>query len=190
MVSHAKSRTWATRPICLAKDRPRVPDNPNVPRNPARQRAPVLFWNRSETGGGYHFWNSCIWGIHSQSGGRMRTKLSALVCVVMLACATAAKDKDSTTPLPNTCLAVYPGGDPCIAHWGVHAGGLTPGCYTYLESDGLPLKEIKTYYFKKDMEKLEARGVKIVVTNGVAQVRGSACPAPPPASAPAPPPAR
>ena len=39
------------------------------------------------------------------------------------------------------------------------------------------MKEIKTYYMKKDLEKLEARRVRVVVTNDTAQVRASACPA-------------
>jgi hypothetical protein len=87
-----------------------------------------------------------------------------------------AKDKNDPIP-PNACLAVYPGGDPCVANWGIHAGRVTPGCFSYLESANFPLKEVKTYYLKKDLEKLEARGVKVVVTNDTAQVRGSSCPA-------------
>jgi hypothetical protein len=101
-----------------------------------------------------------------------------LVLALLSATTAAAKDKKDESPLPpNACLAVYPGGDPCIANWGIHAGRVTPGCFSYLESANFPLKEIKTYYFKKDMEKLEGRGAKVIVTNDTAQVRGSACPA-------------
>jgi|HubBroStandDraft_4_1064222.scaffolds.fasta_scaffold10948_3 hypothetical protein len=100
-----------------------------------------------------------------------------LVVLSLLLCTNAtAKDKNDPIP-PNACLAVYPGGDPCVANWGIHAGRVTPGCFSYLESANFPLKEVKTYYLKKDLEKLEARGVKVVVTNDVAQVRGSSCPA-------------
>ncbi len=101
------------------------------------------------------------------------TALSLMLCIN----ATAKDKKSQTVILPNACLAVYPGGDPCVGNWGIHAGQVTPGCFSYLESANFPLKEIKTYYFKKDMEKLEERGVKVVVTNNTAQVRGSACPA-------------
>jgi hypothetical protein len=91
-----------------------------------------------------------------------------------LSLSVSAKDKNAVIS-PNACLAVYPGGDPCVANWGIHAGRVTPGCFTYLESANFPMKEIRTYYLKKDLEKLEGRGAKIVVTNGVAQVRNSVC---------------
>jgi hypothetical protein len=100
------------------------------------------------------------------------------VAVLSLLVNAAAKDKKEQTAIPpNACLAVYPGGDPCVANWGVHAGRVTPNCFSYLESANFPMKEIKTYYLKKDLEKLEDRGAKVVVTNDTAQVRGSACPA-------------
>ena len=103
-------------------------------------------------------------------------KQTFLAVLSLLLCAIAtAKDKSAIPP--NACLAVYPGGDPCVANWGIHAGRVTPGCFTNLESANFPLKEVKTYYLKKDLEKLEGRGAKVVVTNGVAQVRGTACPA-------------
>jgi hypothetical protein len=90
-------------------------------------------------------------------------KLATLI-LLLLVTAASAKEKDKS-PLPDACLAVYPGGEPCIASAGIHAGKTTPGCFSYLESENLPLKEINTYYFKKDLQALEDRGVKIVVTD-------------------------
>lgn len=106
-------------------------------------------------------------------------KQAFLFVLSLLLCgnATAKDKKDQPVIPPNACLAVYPGGDPCVANWGIHAGRVTPNCFTYIESANFPTKEIKTYYLKKDLEKLEERGVKVVVTNNTAQVRGSACPA-------------
>jgi hypothetical protein len=107
-------------------------------------------------------------------------KPASLAVLSLLLCANVAvaDKKDQAALPPSACLAVYPGGDPCVANWGIHAGRVTPGCFSYLESANFPLKEVKTYYFKKDLEKLEARGAKVVVTNDTAQVRGSACPTP------------
>jgi hypothetical protein len=96
-----------------------------------------------------------------------------LLVVLLLWPVVVAQDKPAIPA--NACLAVYPGGDPCVANWGVHAGRLTPGCFSYLESANLPLKEVRTYYLKKDLEKLEKRGVKVVVSS-TAQAKGSACP--------------
>jgi hypothetical protein len=87
--------------------------------------------------------------------------LSALI--VMLPAVLWGKDK---TPIPaGACVAVEPGGDPCKANWGIHAGGLTPGCFTYVESENLPLSLTKTYYLEKDLKGLEQRGLKVVVTS-------------------------
>jgi hypothetical protein len=106
-------------------------------------------------------------------------KQTFLAVLSLLLCANAtAKDKKDQTIPPNACLAVYPGGNACVGNWGIHAGRETPNCFSYLESANFPMKEIKTYYLKKDLEKLEGRGVKVVVTNDTAQVRASACPAP------------
>jgi|SRR5271155_4061104 len=90
--------------------------------------------------------------------------LCSLPLVLMLASvALAGKDK---TPVPaGACLAVEPGGQPCIANWGIHAGALTPGCFTYVESEALPLSLVKTYYLEKSLKDLEARGLKVVVTS-------------------------
>jgi len=105
----------------------------------------------------------------------MKQTFLAVLSLLLCAIATSKDKKDQTIP-PNACLAVYPGGDPCVANWGIHAGRVTPGCFSYLESANFPLKEVKTYYLKKDLEKLEERGAKVVVTNNIAQVRGTACP--------------
>lgn len=106
-----------------------------------------------------------------------QTFLACFSFLFLCANATAKDKKDETVFAPNACVAVFPGGDPCAANWGIHAGQVTPKCFTYLESANFPMKEIKTYYLKKGLEKLEGRGVKVVVTNNTAQVRGSACPA-------------
>ena len=86
-----------------------------------------------------------------------------IIASLMLGTAlTYAKDQ---TPIPaGACLAVEPNGDACIASWGIHAGGFTPGCFTYLESDKLPIDLVKTYYLEKTLKDLEKRGLKIVVT--------------------------
>ncbi len=48
---------------------------------------------------------------------------------------------------------------------GVYGLAMTHGQrFGYLSSDGLSIKDIKTLYSKKDLEKLEARGIKITVT--------------------------
>jgi hypothetical protein len=101
----------------------------------------------------------------------------AVLSLLLCANATAKDKKDQPVVPPNACLAVYPGGDPCVGNFGIHAGRATPNCFSYLESANFPMKEIKTYYMKKDLEKLEARRVRVVVTNDTAQVRASACPA-------------
>jgi hypothetical protein len=87
-----------------------------------------------------------------------------VIALLMLGAALAnANDK---TPIPaGACLAVEPGGDPCIASWGIHHGALTPGCFTYVESDKLPLELVKTYYLEKSLKDLQSRGLKVVVTS-------------------------
>ena len=100
-------------------------------------------------------------------------KRFAIALLLSLSAVSFAKDKD-TTPLPNACLAVYPGGQACLISFGPRRGTLTSGCFSYFESTNMPLKSISTYYLQKDLEKLEARGARIVVTNGNAHT-GSAC---------------
>jgi hypothetical protein len=66
------------------------------------------------------------------------------------------------------CLAVYPStGDRLqgLAEGGVVGLTLAHGQrFFYLESTGLPLADVKVQYKKKELEKLEKKGVKIVVT--------------------------
>lgn len=45
--------------------------------------------------------------------------------------------------------------------------------FPYLESQNLPMHDVKDQYKRKDLEKLEAKGVKIIITNG-SQRRGRA----------------
>src|SRR4029077_10578613 len=78
-------------------------------------------------------------------GGNMKQAFFAILSLLLCANATAKDKKDQTAIPPNACLAVYPGGDPCVANWGIHAGRVTPNCFTYLESANFPMKEIKTY---------------------------------------------
>lgn len=86
----------------------------------------------------------------------MRKALVVLVLIV--SSAVWAKDEE---PLSGTCLAVYPGGQACYSLLGYNM--VVKGCFSYLESDKLSMKEIKTYYRKKDLEKMEKQGVRIVV---------------------------
>jgi hypothetical protein len=82
-----------------------------------------------------------------------------------------------TTPTPvnpapvvsgQPCLAVYPMGGNRLT--GFAAGGyvglaLAHGQrFAYLESVGVSVSEVKVNYKKKDLEKLEKNGVRIVVT--------------------------
>lgn len=86
-----------------------------------------------------------------------------LLLLITLSSAALGKDK---TPVPTgACLAVEPGGQPCMANWGIHAGALTPGCFSYLESEKLPLELVKTYYLEKSLKDLQSRGLKVVVTS-------------------------
>ena len=84
------------------------------------------------------------------------------VAVLMLGATLAsAKDKQDYTGT-GACLAVTSAfatpEDPFFC------GLNMTGCFTYLGSANLPMKEIKNIYQKKGLEKLEGRGVKIVVT--------------------------
>jgi hypothetical protein len=45
--------------------------------------------------------------------------------------------------------------------------------FPYLESRNLPIHDVKDQYKRKDLEKLESKGVKVIVTNG-SQRRGRA----------------
>ena len=83
--------------------------------------------------------------------------------VALLSLATLASAEST-----QACLAVYP-------IEGNRLQGMATGAYvglalahgqrfTYLESTGIPMADVKVNYKKKDLEKLESRGVKIVVT--------------------------
>lgn len=49
----------------------------------------------------------------------------------------------------------------------------SPERFPYLESQNLPMRDVKDQYKRKELEKLESKGVKIIVTNG-SQRRGRA----------------
>jgi len=42
--------------------------------------------------------------------------------------------------------------------------GFYSGCFVHLDSANLSIRDTKRSYLKKDLEKLEDRGVKIIVT--------------------------
>jgi hypothetical protein len=70
-------------------------------------------------------------------------------------------------PAQEPCLAVYPvrGTGTSVAAAGVFAPFLyRADHYNYLESVALPLKQTKVSYSKRELEKLEKSGVKVVVT--------------------------
>jgi hypothetical protein len=60
---------------------------------------------------------------------------------------------------PGACLAVYP----ALPYSGC-VGPIWKDHFKYLESAKLSMGQIKVCYNKKELEKLEAKGVKIVVT--------------------------
>ncbi len=66
------------------------------------------------------------------------------------------------------CLAVYPVSGNRQQAWeqGAYVGlALAHGQrFFYLESTALPISDVKVQYKKKELEKLEKKGVKIVVT--------------------------
>lgn len=71
--------------------------------------------------------------------------------------------------ITHPCLAVSPNSPE-----GQSGQGRFRTFFYYLESSGLPLKDIKSYYKRKDLEKLENSGVKVVVTTTVSvSVRGN-----------------
>jgi hypothetical protein len=84
--------------------------------------------------------------------------ISLIALTLLMCCSTFAKDKP---PIPTgACVAVVPS-PPMDNGCGIQKG---LNVFLYLESVGLPMKEIKTCYAKRDLEKLEARGVQVVVT--------------------------
>jgi hypothetical protein len=61
--------------------------------------------------------------------------------------------QDQPVKQPQPCLAVQP-----------HSG---PRAFAdYVESKNLPMKDIAKTYSKKTLEKLEAQGVRVIVTTG------------------------
>jgi hypothetical protein len=81
--------------------------------------------------------------------------------------------QDAFTSKPDTssCLAVYPteGNIGATAAGAVFTAGLTLVAmhgerFFYLESRNISIHDIKTHYSKSELVKLEAKGIKIVVT--------------------------
>jgi hypothetical protein len=73
--------------------------------------------------------------------------ISIALFVLLAFLVSLAQDQPVKNP-QGSCLAVQPH----MRH------------FDYIESKNLPIKEIKVRYSKKSLEKLEAQGVKIVVT--------------------------
>ncbi len=72
----------------------------------------------------------------------------------------AQNSKPQTEAKPTQpCLAVSPNDAQ-----GYSGSGPLRTYFYYLESRDLPMKDIQARYKKKDLEKLESKGVKIVVT--------------------------
>jgi hypothetical protein len=89
-------------------------------------------------------------------------KKNIAVAVLMLGATLASAESN------QSCLAVYPiGGNRLkgIAEGGYVGLALAHGeRFAYLESTNLPVGDVRVNYKKKDLEKLESRGVRIVVT--------------------------
>jgi hypothetical protein len=97
------------------------------------------------------------------SGRAMKT--SVPICLLFLAVGSLAQS-------PKPCLAVYPSQKGNVAE-GAALAPFTLGVsaltahgerFSYLESSDLPIKQVKVVYSKKELEKLEKTGVKIIVT--------------------------
>jgi hypothetical protein len=91
--------------------------------------------------------------------------MQRILFVILLSAASCAQ-----TAKP--CLAVYPS-EPGNAAAGIALAPITLGAsalmihgqrFSYLESAALPIKEVKVMYSKRELEKLEKRGVTIIVT--------------------------
>jgi|SRR5579863_9637058 hypothetical protein len=90
----------------------------------------------------------------------MKSNATILLGLGLCALAFAQDPKPQAEAKPeHPCLAVSPNSPD-----GQSGKGPFRTFFYYLESRGLPLKEIKAYYKRKDLEKLENRGVKVVVT--------------------------
>jgi hypothetical protein len=90
----------------------------------------------------------------------MKTNAAILLGLGLCALVFAQDTKPQAESKPtHPCLAVSPNGPD-----GQPGKGPFRTFFYYLESSGLPLKDIKAYYKRKELEKLENAGVKIVVT--------------------------
>jgi hypothetical protein len=90
----------------------------------------------------------------------MKTNVAILLGLGLCALAFAQNPKPPAEAKPeHPCLVVSPNSPE-----GQSGKGPFRTFFYYLESRDLPLKEIKAYYKRKDLEKLENKGVKIVVT--------------------------
>jgi hypothetical protein len=90
----------------------------------------------------------------------MKTIATILLGLRLCALAFVQDPKPQAEAKPeHPCLAVSPNSPE-----GQSGKGPFRTFFYYLESRGLPLKDVKAYYKRKELEKLENRGVKIVVT--------------------------
>jgi hypothetical protein len=91
----------------------------------------------------------------------MKTNVTILLALGFCALASAQDPKPQTEAKPtHPCLAVS-----TTSPEGRSGAGPIRTFFYYIESRDLSIKDIKGYYKKKDLEKLEDRGVKIIVTN-------------------------
>jgi hypothetical protein len=90
----------------------------------------------------------------------MKANASFLLGLGLCALAFAQDPKPPAEAKPtHPCLAVS-----TTSPEGQSGQGPFRTFFYYLESSDLSVKDIKGYYKRKDLEKLESRGVKIVVT--------------------------
>ncbi len=90
----------------------------------------------------------------------MRTNATILLGLGIYAVAFAQDAKPPAEAKPtHPCLAVS-----TTSPEGQSGQGPFRTFFYYLESSDLSVKDIKGYYKKKDLERLESRGVRIIVT--------------------------
>ena len=91
----------------------------------------------------------------------MKANVTVLLGLGLCALALAQDPKPQAETKPaHPCLAVS-----TTSPEGRSGAGPIRTFFYYLESRDLSIKDIKGYYKKKELEKLESRGVKIIVTN-------------------------
>ena len=97
-----------------------------------------------------------------------RINIMKLTPILVLLFVSVVVAKDKATIPQGACLAVAPAYQGCVGPvWKSH--------FAYVESADLPMTEIKTCYVKGDLERLEKRGVRVVVTTKESyHVRGKA----------------